>query len=96
MSDWADDIAWELDRIWAKKSVAEALRKARDMALEDAAKVRSETCEKCSGYGWLWAHELDHYHNPDNRDPRSDPTRYSCDGEAHKTAAAIRALKDKL
>ena len=64
--------------------------------LEEAAKVCSETCEKCSGYGWLWAHELDHYHNPDNRDPRSDPTRYSCDGEAHKTAAAIRALKDKL
>jgi hypothetical protein len=69
---------------------------ARDKALEEAAKVCSETCEKCSGYGWLWAHELDHYHNPDNRDPRSDPTRYSCDGEAHKTAAAIRALKDKL
>lgn len=38
-------------------------------------------CPKCSGEGWLWAHELSQYHGEGS--PMTDDTRYSCDHHCH-------------
>lgn len=71
------------------------LKTARKEALEEAANLAKSRCEKCGGEGWLWAHELDQWETADNRSPYEDQTRYLCDGEHCKSAAAIRSLGEK-
>jgi hypothetical protein len=66
------------------KSVDDSL--AADPAVKDV-------CEKCGGEGWLWAHELDNYYNPDNHSPMNDQTRYSCDGPKHAQPTLAEALE---
>lgn len=68
------------------------LLSARNAALEEAAKKICSMCEKCSGAGWLWGHELD---CPPENVTQPDDTRYLCDGDWHKGEAAIRALKSE-
>lgn len=56
---------------------------------EACAMLMQSRCEKCSGSGWLWAHEKSAY------GIMTDDTRYSCDGNGCENAELIRARMDK-
>lgn len=57
-------------------------------------KLTRPPCPKCSGEGWLWCHELDHY----RVDPYggTDDTRYGCDGEVCKAWRVVMNALDQV